>query len=145
MVEKKEGATQTCKCGTELICVKVISEWQGKKSEKLQWQNSDGSAHYNYNGHEYTCNIPNEIEQKPKVSQPDEFLNQKQEEIKNQTESKPKFTDQQLTAIHDQIDTLLIIEKIVTARLQGMSAESPNPAKVGMYMKFLWDKLENQK
>ena len=139
MVEKTEGATQTCKCGTKLHCTKIISDWNGKKSEKLQWQNPDGTAHYHFNGHDYICSITNEIETKPN----DNYLKNKQQEIKNHT--KPKFTDQQLITIHDQIDVLIIIEKIVTARLQGSSTQLPNPAKVGMYMKFIYDKLEKQK
>lgn len=130
----------TCtNCGTRLVC--HMSEYKGDFKNKLQWQNSDSTAHYSTkDGKNFSCNVLNEIELKPN----DEFLNKKQEEIKNQTESKVKLTDQQLIAIHDQIDTLLIIEKIVTARLQGVSDELPNPAKVGMYMKFLWDKLEEK-
>ena len=62
MVEKTEGATQTCKCGTQLTCVKIISEWQGKKEEKLQWQNSsDGKSHYKFAGPgKFDCVIPND-------------------------------------------------------------------------------------
>lgn len=47
-VEKKEGAKMTCgKCGIELVC--HMSEYDGFEN-KLQWQNSDGTAHYKWTG-----------------------------------------------------------------------------------------------
>ena len=56
MTEKKEGETQTCKCGTELICVKIVSEWNNKKEEKLQWQNKkDSKAHFKFIGGKPDC------------------------------------------------------------------------------------------
>lgn len=64
MAEKIEGATQTCKCGTKLVCVKIISEWNNKKEEKLQWQNeTDGKAHFKFIGGKPDCfNIISETE-----------------------------------------------------------------------------------
>jgi len=60
--EKKEGAEQTCKCGTDLICVKIISEWNGKKEEKLQWQNkSNLTPHFRWVSEgKYDCVLPDE-------------------------------------------------------------------------------------
>jgi len=50
--EKVEGAEKVCgNCKTELICVKIVSEWQGKSSEKLQWQSKQcRKAHFKYAG-----------------------------------------------------------------------------------------------
>lgn len=47
---KEEGKMKKCgNCQTEIICVKVVSEWQGKKEEKLQWQNiEDGKPHFKW-------------------------------------------------------------------------------------------------
>ena len=61
MVEKKEGATQTCsKCRTDLICKKITSTWNNKTEEKLQWQNkSDGNPHFKFAGPgKYDCIVP---------------------------------------------------------------------------------------
>lgn len=66
MPEKTEGAKQNCgKCKTPLVCVKIVSEWQGKKSEKLQWQNvADSKAHFKFiSAGNYGCNVPEEIGQ----------------------------------------------------------------------------------
>lgn len=63
--EKKEGVEQTCKCGTDLICVKFMKEWQGKTEEILQWQNkSDRKPHFKWvSDGEFDCNIPDEPSQ----------------------------------------------------------------------------------
>ena len=54
MVEKKEGATMVCSaCGATLVC--RMSNYRHLYKNKLQWQNSDGSAHYSYNGGKFTC------------------------------------------------------------------------------------------
>ena len=64
-VEKKEGAKQTCKCGTELICIKITKTWEGKTEEILQWQNkSNGKPHFKWvSDGEFECNIPGEPSQ----------------------------------------------------------------------------------
>jgi len=53
-IEKKEGEKMDClNCGRELVC-----GWS-KESEnfkaKLQWQNSNGKAHYKFSGGAYLC------------------------------------------------------------------------------------------
>ena len=66
-------------CNTEIECVKVTSEYQGQKSEKLQWQNiEDSKPHFYYAGEEngkpkFRCSPPKdaaaapEPEAKPEV------------------------------------------------------------------------------
>lgn len=68
--EKKEGEMKKCSdCNTEIECVKVVSEYQGKKSEKLQWQNiEDSKPHFYYVGEEngkpkFRCSPPKTPEQ----------------------------------------------------------------------------------
>ncbi len=57
MVEKTEGAEWDCvTCGTHLIC--RMKDYDGDFKSKLQWQNEDGSAHFSYDGHEFSCNTP---------------------------------------------------------------------------------------
>ncbi len=65
--EKKEGAEQTCKCGTERICIWITKEWQGKTERKLQWQNkSNSKPHFKFAGPgKFDCNIPDEPSQQP--------------------------------------------------------------------------------
>ena len=54
MVEKGEGATMVCSaCGAILTC--RMSNYKHPYTNKLQWQNSDGSAHYSYNEGKFTC------------------------------------------------------------------------------------------
>jgi hypothetical protein len=54
MVEKKEGTTMVCSsCGVTLTC--RMSNYKHLYTNKLQWQNHDGSAHYSYNGGKFTC------------------------------------------------------------------------------------------
>lgn len=54
MVEKKEGATMVCSaCGTTLTC--RMSNYKHPYANKLQLQNSDGTAHYSYNEGKFTC------------------------------------------------------------------------------------------
>ena len=49
---KVEGAEKVCgNCKSDLICVKIVKEWQGKTSEKLQWQTkSNRKAHFKFAG-----------------------------------------------------------------------------------------------
>jgi len=61
-----EGETKNCgACKTPLIHVKVISTWNGKSEEKLQWQNqSDSRPHFKWAGEDqdgkakYNCMMP---------------------------------------------------------------------------------------
>ena len=54
MVEKKEGATMVCvQCGVKLVC--GMSKYPHPYKNKLQWQNSDGSAHYKYDSGKFSC------------------------------------------------------------------------------------------
>ena len=60
LVEKIEGAEMTCKsCDSDLVC--HMSKYEGGFENKLQWQNSDGSAHYKWkSAGKYDCVIPGE-------------------------------------------------------------------------------------
>lgn len=149
--EKIEGAEQTCsKCGTELICAKVIKEWQGKKEEKLQWQNkSNRKAHFKFAGpNNYKCVPPEGADQETQQPTSDEFLKQKQKEITEQQQKKEsvldskksqRFNEKQILEIDCQLDILMVIENIVTTKLQGSDTTPPNPAKVGMFLKIIYD------
>ena len=54
LVEKKEGATMICtQCGAKLVC--GMSKYPHPYKNKLQWQNSDGSAHYKYDSGKFSC------------------------------------------------------------------------------------------
>ncbi len=44
----------TChQCGDKLVC--GMSNYKHPYTNKLQWQNPDGSAHYKYDGGKFTC------------------------------------------------------------------------------------------
>ncbi len=54
MPEKLEGATMICQsCGEKLVC--RMSAYKHPYSNKLQWQNFDGTAHYKYDGGKFSC------------------------------------------------------------------------------------------
>jgi len=54
VVEKREGATMTChQCGEKLFC--RMSNYLHPYTNKLQWQNQDGTAHYKYDSGKFTC------------------------------------------------------------------------------------------
>ena len=76
MVEKKEGVEQTCKCGTLLICVKIIKEWEGKSEEKLQWQNkTNRKPHFKFAGPgKFDCVVPDESSQQSKPQTTNHFV-----------------------------------------------------------------------
>jgi len=82
-----------------------------------------------------------------KAPSSDEFLKQKQEEIKKQQQELDKklegvFTEEQTKTIEKEIDIINAIEFLVTKKLKTNTID-PNPAKIGMYMKFIYDKIGN--
>lgn len=63
-----EGTIKNCgSCKTPIIYVKIIKEWNGKKEEKLQWQNvEDQKPHFSYVSEKnYKCHPPGPVEPKP--------------------------------------------------------------------------------
>lgn len=69
-----EGETKNCgACQTPLVHVKVVSTWNNKTEEKLQWQNqSNGKPHFKFAGTgqdgkaKYNCIMPTEQVEAPK-------------------------------------------------------------------------------
>jgi len=47
--------------------------------------------------------------------------------------------EKEFETIDTELDKLVEIEKIVIKKLQDKGDSSPNPAKVGMYMKFIYE------
>ena len=75
MIEKREGATMDCKsCGEKLIC--RMSNYKHPYTNKLQWQNQDGSAHYKYDGGKFTCSgqTKESKQLKQALKEQDEFM-----------------------------------------------------------------------
>lgn len=130
MADKKEGATQTCKCGTKLICVKIIDTFENRNTEKLQWQNdSDHKPHFRFAGPgKFNCVMP----------KMDGFSESTEEHIPIKSDS--LFESDKIKEIENEVDIIKEIEKIVTKQLKTNTID-PNPAKVGMYVKFIYDKL----
>lgn len=58
-------------------------------------------------------------------------------------EIKSMYSEEQLDKIDTKLNFLIDLERIVTAKLQELDNTTPNPAKVGMYMKFLDDFMES--
>jgi len=75
VVEKREGATMTCyQCGEKLVC--RMSTYMHPYTNKLQWQNLDGTAHYKYDSGKFTCTGTDEKSRQLKkaLQQQDEFM-----------------------------------------------------------------------
>jgi len=94
LVEKVEGAEMTCRaCGTDLIC--RMKEYKGDFAPKLQWQNEDGTAHYNTkDGKNFTCNIPDVDGQESKPTQ------------KSSTIPKTNSLDEDMRYIKNKVDLM---------------------------------------
>jgi len=105
LVEKKEGATMTCKqCSSDLIC--RLKDYGGNYAPSLQWQNSDGAAHYKTtDGKNFSCNIP---EDKPE---------QQQTFIPNPPQPPGKIPDYKLDEINEKLNNLMTL----TSRIFEMS------------------------
>lgn len=80
VIEKKEGATMTCPiCGSVLTC--RMSNYKLPYSNKLQWQNQDGSAHFVFDSGKFTCtgikeslrNLRNAIKEQDEMMQESEL------------------------------------------------------------------------
>jgi hypothetical protein len=78
-----------------------------------------------------------------------DYLQDRQNQINKETtvqtekiESTKKinFDHNQLAKIDKALDNLQVLEKIVTQKLQTGDIQ-PNPARVGMYMKLIYDKM----
>lgn len=107
MVEKKDGAEMTCKsCGTELIC--HMSNYKGDFKNKLQWQNEDGTAHYKFNGTEYSCNIPEETDPNEIMLNPKDDSTSITQETTLETN-----TSNQLTSGDNSVTEKAILEAIL--------------------------------
>ena len=65
----------TCQqCGDKLFC--RMSNYKHPYTNKLQWQNQDGTAHYKYDGGKFTCTGVDKKskELKRALAQQDEFM-----------------------------------------------------------------------
>lgn len=120
----------------------------------IYWKDSGGKSYLNFGKFTKTkdVGIPTEENQSTMDETPsrapssDEFLKQKQDEIKKQEEKKQAhvsvmFSEDVQKSIKHQIDIIIAIESLVTAKLKECEID-PNPAKIGMYMKFVFDKME---
>lgn len=146
---KVEGAIETCFCGTKIYC---RLKGKGGKFAKLQWQNEDGTAHYDFNfkTKETKCIIPGskpeepkpEAAGAPKAQEPktdakdttDEYLKKRQQEILSQ--NKPGSHLQEMLEQHFKL--VQQIESFVRAKLPNEHGE-----KIGMYTKILYDGMKN--
>ncbi len=148
-VPKSEGATMTClECQTKLEC--HMSTYSGSYQNKLQWQNSDGSAHYKWSGTDeqgnakFKCMIPDTKppETKPTQQQIDkptneEHLQNKQKEIKNLPPI-PKLDDEKTAKVIVETELLNSIEDLVMATLKQYEI-SPSPQKAGMFTRIIYN------
>jgi len=144
MVEKKEGATQTCsKCRTDLICKKITSTWNNKTEEKLQWQNkSDGNPHFNYAGPgKYDCNVPKDDESN-EVHTIESTLTTSTSSEKSATIEPTLPEMDEITLLHVN-NQLILIQQIEKTVFDALGANA-NVAKVGMYVKLILEGINRK-
>lgn len=123
----------------------------------IYWKENKGNLYLNYGQYSTLrdCGIgtvenQNTMESSTKPEQTpssDEFLKKKQEEIKKEQGELDKkldgiFTADQTKTILKEVDIIHAIELLVTNQLKTNTVD-PNPAKVGMYVKFIYDKIGN--
>jgi len=121
----------------------------------IYWKENKGKQYLNFGQYSTLrdCGISIEENQTSMESSPkqetapssDQFLKQKQEQIKKDNEELDKkldaiFTEDQKNNIEKEIDIIHAIELLVTKKLKTNTID-PNPAKVGMYVKFIYDKI----
>lgn len=134
---KVEGAEETCFCGTKIFC---RMKNKGGQFQKLQWQNEDGTPHYDYNFQtkETKCVIPAPKQEQQTLAKPetkqepitDEYLKKRQEEILSQTKADPHLQ----AYLEKKFKTLQKIEAFVHDKLGNENAQ-----KIGMYVKILFE------
>ena len=123
--DKIEGAKRVCSvCKTPLVCKKVISTWNEKTSEKLQWQNAqDGKPHYYFVSKDnYSCN-------KPKF--PEDIIKEQIDEAHNNKEAQKipeNSSDQELKKLFDESVTNILAQKVANEHPE-IYAEAINLAK----------------
>jgi len=121
----------------------------------IYWKENKGKQYLNFGQYSTLrdCGISIEenktsMESSPKqetAPSSDQFLKQKQEQIKKDNEELDKkldaiFTEDQKNNIEKEVDIIHAIELLVTKKLKTNTID-PNPAKVGMYVKFIYDKI----
>ena len=88
-------------------------------------------------------NMIRELDHKPHICL-DGFLKSRQEQIRQKCivnqDTHSIFDQKRLGEIDECLERLCMIEEIVTEKLT-VDGMTPNPAKVGMYMKFIYDKI----
>lgn len=110
---------------------------RGSFPVKLQWQNRDNTAHYDYNKEtgKITCNVPDD-------TNPDSTATTLNDSVILQPKTL-NITD--LALDHFKAETALNIkvievrEQCVLDHFKSKGDVNPNPAKVGLYLKLLSD------
>ena len=149
--DKNEGKTGICpKCKCEIRC--GMTHYNGNYPDKVQWQNSDGSAHIHFNPatKTYTCVLPKSEntqgtldqappQQAPPAQTPPPAQQQQAPPAQN-TIGRKDLTAEQITAILDKVDYWKQVEGLICGRLSidaNGKAIEVSPAKIGMYMKLI--------
>ena len=140
-----EGETKECgRCKTEIIHVKIIKEWNGKKDEKLQWQNvEDKKPHFFYVGpNKYNCKMP--------LTQEERIVSQSEQTTMDETrgelngETLPQSSNDRDEWVRGQTLLLLQIEKMVKEEMTKYKPKLSelNGGQIGMFVKEIYQELK---
>lgn len=133
MVDKVEDAEMECgSCGTDLVC--HMSNYEGGFENKLQWQNSDGSAHYKWKSPgKFDCVLPEEDNETP------ERVEDQASQTKISKEKVPAFSQEAISMIQGETLTLYMIRNTVNEFLKKFE-DSPHGGMVGQFTELIFEK-----
>lgn len=121
----------------------------------IYWKENNGKQYLNFGQYSQIrdCGIAvqenqSAMESNTKTTQApsnDEYLKEKQEQIKKENAELDKklkgvFTEDQKNTIEKEIDIIHAIELLVSKKLKTNTID-PNPSKVGLYVKFIYNKI----
>lgn len=138
MVDKVEDAEMTYKsCGYDLVC--HMSKYEGGFENKLQWQNSDGSAHYKWKSPgKFGCVLPEENNETPE--QAENQASQSTHTESSITKQKaPTFSQETISMIQGETLTLYMIRNTVNEFLKKFE-DSPHGGMVGQFTELIFEK-----
>lgn len=125
----------------------------------IYWKENKGKQYLNFGQYSQIrdCGVATEKGQDTiensaepeKAPTSEEYLKQKQEEIKKQQEILNKkldgiFTTDQIKTLENEIDIIYAIELLITKQLKTIEID-PNVQKVGMYVKLIYDNMDKIK
>ena len=152
LANKEEGINGECpNCGTHITY--RMSAYKGSFQNKLQWQNDNGKAHLKWvSDNNFKCLIPDDVKSDippgtpantPNIPEPPESVPLPRANDSSKDRYVQELSGQFIQNIIKATNNIKQIEGIVRGELGRNpttgETENVDPAKVGMYVKFIVD------